>query len=119
MMRVATDVTSGRWWLALAYVLTTLLARGGHHHAPGGPEPIESHGDCDESRRHVADHPVADPGSGPVDCPACHFRAEHSLGEFAPAPLPGRVVAVVDDPTRPSPRAGAPLRNRCRAPPTA
>jgi len=51
----------GRWLLTLAYLVASLLAQGVHVHDRGSDRSfLEDRGDCDESRRHVADHEVAD-----------------------------------------------------------
>ena len=109
---------SGRWWLSLAYLFASLLSQGYHVHGRGSEDLApESHGDCDEQRRHVADHDIADHGDASEACLSCHFRAEHPFWAMAPGPLPGPAVVVPIDFGRPSSLEGSPLRARCRAPP--
>jgi len=113
-------VKSGRWWLSLAYILATVLAQGVHDHGRASDDDLlESRGDCDEPRPHVAGHEVAGHGEGPTSCPSCHFRADHPLWAMAPRPLPGPSVAIPIDFARPSTLPGSRLRTRCRAPPLA
>ena len=110
----------GRWWLSLAYVLANLLAQGVHDHGRGSDEfVLESSGECDNSRTHVASHEVGDPAEAPSVCPSCQFRSQHSLCSLAARPLPGPGVAIPPATEPPSPPLGSPLRAQSRGPPTA
>ncbi len=107
-----------RWWLSLSYILATLLALGVHDHDRETADAVlESKGDCDESRPHVASHEQARHGESPTVCPSCQFRSQHSLWTMATRPQPGPSVAIPIATSRPSTLPGSPLRTRCRAPP--
>ena len=113
-----TIVKWGRWWFSLAYVLATLLAQGVHDHDRGAEEPfLESSGECDNTRPHVASHEVGTPDGSPGACPSCQFRSQHSLSEPTDRPLAGLGVAAPPAAQPPSTPSGSPLRPRCRAPP--
>ena len=118
--RLESPVKWGRWWLSLSYVLATLMAQGVHdHHRATDDSVLESNGDCDDSRLHIADHKVVDLGDSPSVCASCQFRGQHSLWAMVPQPLPGPGVAIPTETNRPSTHPGSPLRTRCRAPPLA
>ncbi|WP_435010690.1 hypothetical protein P12x_001969 [Tundrisphaera lichenicola] len=106
-----------RLWLTLVYSLATLVAMGVHdHRAADAPIP-ESHGDCDESRLHVAGHEVISPGDPPAPCPSCQFRSHHTLWRTASSPAPGPGLTEPVELGRASTLPGSPLRTSCRAPP--
>ncbi|MBV8228926.1 MAG: hypothetical protein JO329_02970 [Planctomycetaceae bacterium] len=109
-----------RWWLALLYVLATVLVQGVHDHGGTDESAVAHHDpDCADLCRHVAGHPSPDLSHAPGHCLACQYRAEpHSC---APAPpLPGRpsvsAAAVSSLPLAPSRTL---RRISCRAPPRA
>jgi hypothetical protein len=109
----------GRWWLALSYVLATLLAQGVHDHDwRADASVLESKGDCDDTRPHVAEHQVDGSLATSIDCPSCHFRGQYSLSELAPRPLPGPGIAIPPTTAAVSTLPGSPFRTRCRAPPS-
>jgi len=84
-----------RWWLSLAYILATMLALGVHDHDRETGDPIlESRGDCEDPRPHVANHEAAVHGDSPTVCPSCQFRSQHSLWVMASRPQPGPSVAI-------------------------
>jgi hypothetical protein len=111
-------VNRGRWWLALAYTVATLVAQGVHVHDQRADQAVlESRGDCDETRPHVADHEVASHGEAPAPCPSCQLRSQQSLWQDASLPLPVPSLSAPIEFRPPSTLPGAPLRTRCRAPP--
>ncbi|WP_435017472.1 hypothetical protein TA3x_005085 [Tundrisphaera sp. TA3] len=110
---------TGRWWLALGYLLATLVAQSPHAHDHPSDEAAESRGDCSDLGRHIAGHDPAKPHEAPEPCPACQFRAESPLLHSAPRAMAGPSVAIPRENSRPSTRPGSPLRTSCRAPPHA
>ena len=109
-----------RWWLALFYVLATLVAQGGHHHG-GADESAVGHHDpeCADACPHVAGHPSPDLGHAPDHCLACQFRAQHHSYILACPTLERPDVSV----STVSSHAPVPSRTlsriSCRAPPGA
>jgi hypothetical protein len=108
----------GRPCLALAYVLTTLLAQAAHDHGnrPGnkgahvklGARQVRTDlaGQLTEARAHAS-----------ATCLACQFRAEH---QTSLDPAPSLLLTAIDLPPAP-PITGASSRSillaTCRAPP--
>ena len=107
-----------RGWIALTYVLATLLAQGPHDHGREAEAGfLESPGGCDDSRPHVAGHEAPSLDDGPGVCASCHFRSQHAPADLVPLPIPGPGLAIPRPPEAPKALPGSPLRARCRAPP--
>jgi hypothetical protein len=109
---------ANRWWLALSYVLATVLAQGLHDHGRGDDPSAAGHeAGCADACRHVTGHPSDESGPDRADCPACQFRADHH--SWAPC-LPGQLresVSVTDEAPRPLTLSGPTFRATSRAPP--
>lgn len=116
------DVTvrSPRYWLALCYVLATVLVQGVHVHGPEDPaKALARHeAGCSDPRPHVAGHEAPDLSHAAEHCPACQFRADHHVLPFARPEFFRPCVAL---PTRADGRVGwttTSLGHTCRAPPS-
>jgi hypothetical protein len=109
---------SNRGWIALLYVLATVLAQGIHDHGESTDSVVTRHeAGCDDPRLHLSGHPSADLSHGVDECPACQYRAGHHAFEFRP-PTHFRpcTALVIEVPAAPVPRATFSLIS-CRAPP--
>ncbi|MBX6315449.1 MAG: hypothetical protein IRY99_21435 [Isosphaeraceae bacterium] len=110
-----------RLWLALGYLLATLLVQVPHRHTAeatdeAAPRCLAS---CFDARVHLSGHRAPDLEHPRTDCPACQFRAQHPVSEASVArPLLLTVEAAPD--YREGPVAAIAIdRPSCRAPPRA
>ncbi|MBV8488552.1 MAG: hypothetical protein JO161_09765 [Planctomycetaceae bacterium] len=111
-----------RWWLALTYVLTTVLVQGMHHHDHGWSDKSAVTW-CDPGYSnlcpHMAGRPSPDLGHAPNHCLACQYRAEPHSCVLAPPSLEELSVSVaaVSFPALAPSRTF--LQISCRSPPLA
>lgn len=86
-----------RRWLALIYVLATLLVQGMHHHDHGWSD-ISAVAwydpGCANLCPQMAGHPSPNLGHAPSHCLACQYRAEPHSCALAPPSLEGPSVSV-------------------------
>ena len=109
-----------RGWLALLYVLATVLVQGVHDHGGTDESAVAYHDPgCADLCPHVAGHPSPDLSHAPDYCLTCQYRATpHSCAPTPPSlERPSASVAAVSSPALALSKT---LRRiTCRAPPRA
>ena len=111
-------VRSSRWWLALLYILATVLAQGLHDHGGGADAAEVRHeAGCDDSRPHLSGHWSPDLSHVQDHCLACQYRSQHQTPTTSPAPFHLDRASPARSSRPPPTRSGSLHRISCRAPP--
>ena len=107
----------GRSWLALGYVLATLLAQGLHDHGEQARPPIPAGLGCNEPRTHVESHATPLVAPHLDHCLACQYRAQSHWVDLDTPAVGSTLVAATPEPPRQHAAPAPILRRSGRAPP--